>query len=80
MAGLYVYDNTLLGIKLTGAQVKDFLEYSAKYFAQVAPGAPINLEHPRPTRAARPTTTTTSSPGSTTTSTSPSRSGRASSA
>ncbi|WP_066373869.1 bifunctional metallophosphatase/5'-nucleotidase [Herbidospora mongoliensis] len=43
MAGLYVYDNTLLGIKLTGAQVKDFLEYSAKYFAQVAPGAPINL-------------------------------------
>ncbi|WP_061299495.1 bifunctional metallophosphatase/5'-nucleotidase [Herbidospora cretacea] len=43
MAGLYVYDNTLLGIKLTGAQVKDFLEYSAKYFAQVAPDAPINL-------------------------------------
>ncbi|TKK88102.1 bifunctional metallophosphatase/5'-nucleotidase [Herbidospora galbida] len=43
MAGLYVYDNTLLGIKLTGAQVKDFLEYSAKYFAQVAPGAPIDL-------------------------------------
>ncbi|WP_030452064.1 bifunctional metallophosphatase/5'-nucleotidase [Herbidospora cretacea] len=43
MAGLYVYDNTLLGIKMTGAQVKDFLEYSAKYFAQVAPGAPINL-------------------------------------
>ncbi|GAB1821027.1 bifunctional metallophosphatase/5'-nucleotidase [Herbidospora sp. RD11066] len=43
MAGLYVYDNTLLGIKMTGAQVKDFLEYSAKYFAQVAPGAPIDL-------------------------------------
>ncbi|MBE3008081.1 5'-nucleotidase C-terminal domain-containing protein [Microbispora sp. NEAU-D428] len=43
MAGLYVYDNTLLGIKLNGAQIKDFLEYSAKYFAQVAPGAPIDL-------------------------------------
>ncbi|WP_182873817.1 bifunctional metallophosphatase/5'-nucleotidase [Microbispora sp. H10670] len=43
MAGLYVYDNTLLGIKMTGAQIKDFLEYSAKYFAQVAPGAPIDL-------------------------------------
>ncbi|GLX98709.1 5'-nucleotidase C-terminal domain-containing protein [Herbidospora sp. NBRC 101105] len=43
MAGLYVYDNTLLGIRMTGAQVKDFLEYSAKYFAQVAPGAPIDL-------------------------------------
>ncbi|MEU7914119.1 5'-nucleotidase C-terminal domain-containing protein [Microbispora bryophytorum] len=43
MAGLYVYDNTLLGVKLNGAQIKDFLEYSAKYFAQVAPGAPIDL-------------------------------------
>ncbi|WP_204018535.1 5'-nucleotidase C-terminal domain-containing protein [Sphaerimonospora thailandensis] len=43
MAGLYVYDNTLLGIKLTGSQIKDFLEYSAKYFNQVAPGAPIDL-------------------------------------
>ncbi|GIH39213.1 multifunctional 2',3'-cyclic-nucleotide 2'-phosphodiesterase/5'-nucleotidase/3'-nucleotidase [Microbispora corallina] len=43
MAGLYVYDNTLLGVKMTGAQIKDYLEYSAKYFAQVAPGAPIDL-------------------------------------
>ncbi|MEV7968159.1 5'-nucleotidase C-terminal domain-containing protein [Sphaerisporangium sp. NPDC088356] len=43
MAGLYVYDNTLLGVKLTGTQIKDYLEYSAKYFAQVAPGAPIDL-------------------------------------
>ncbi|MET8160437.1 5'-nucleotidase C-terminal domain-containing protein [Sphaerisporangium sp. NPDC005289] len=43
MAGLYVYDNTLFGVKLTGAQIKDYLEYSAKYFAQVAPGAPVDL-------------------------------------
>ncbi|MEV6980295.1 5'-nucleotidase C-terminal domain-containing protein [Sphaerisporangium sp. NPDC051017] len=43
MAGLYVYDNTLLAVKLTGAQLKDYLEYSAKYFAQVAPGAPVDL-------------------------------------
>ncbi|MEW9530199.1 bifunctional UDP-sugar hydrolase/5'-nucleotidase [Microbispora sp. NPDC049125] len=43
MAGLYVYDNTLLGIKLTGAQIKDYLEYSAKYFTQLAPGAPVDL-------------------------------------
>ncbi|WP_285780233.1 5'-nucleotidase C-terminal domain-containing protein [Microtetraspora sp. NBRC 13810] len=43
MAGLYVYDNTLLGVKLTGAQVKDFLEYSARYFNQVAPGAPVDV-------------------------------------
>ncbi|MFB9252016.1 bifunctional metallophosphatase/5'-nucleotidase [Sphaerisporangium melleum] len=42
MAGLYVYDNTLLGVELTGAQIKDYLEYSAKYFAQVAPDAPVD--------------------------------------
>ncbi|MCC5574621.1 5'-nucleotidase C-terminal domain-containing protein [Microtetraspora sp. AC03309] len=43
MAGLYVYDNTLLGITLTGTQIKDYLEYSAKYFTQVAPGAPVDV-------------------------------------
>ncbi|WP_067135736.1 bifunctional metallophosphatase/5'-nucleotidase [Microtetraspora malaysiensis] len=43
MAGLYVYDNTLLGVTMTGAQIKDFLEYSARYFAQVAPGAPVDV-------------------------------------
>ncbi|MDH2427173.1 5'-nucleotidase C-terminal domain-containing protein [Sphaerisporangium sp. TRM90804] len=43
MAGLYVYDNTLLAVRMTGAQIKDYLEYSARYFAQVAPGAPIDL-------------------------------------
>ncbi|MDM7831301.1 bifunctional metallophosphatase/5'-nucleotidase [Cellulomonas edaphi] len=36
IAGLYIYDNTLLGIKLTGAQVKAYLEKSAEYFKQVA--------------------------------------------
>jgi 2',3'-cyclic-nucleotide 2'-phosphodiesterase/3'-nucleotidase len=35
VAGLYIYDNTLLGIKLTGKQVKDYLEFSANYFQQV---------------------------------------------
>jgi 2',3'-cyclic-nucleotide 2'-phosphodiesterase/3'-nucleotidase len=35
VAGLYIYDNALLGITLTGAQVKDYLEYSAQYFQQV---------------------------------------------
>ncbi|MET8988609.1 5'-nucleotidase C-terminal domain-containing protein [Nonomuraea wenchangensis] len=43
VAGLYVYDNTLLAIKLTGAQIKDYLEYSAKYFNQLAPGAPVDV-------------------------------------
>lgn len=40
-AGLYIYENTLEARLLTGAQIKDYLEYSAKYFAQVAPGAPV---------------------------------------
>jgi 2',3'-cyclic-nucleotide 2'-phosphodiesterase/3'-nucleotidase len=42
VAGLYIYDNTLLASVLTGAQIKDYLEYSAKYFQQVAPGAPVD--------------------------------------
>jgi len=42
MAGLYVFPNTLFGVELTGAEVKDYLEYSARYFAQTAPGAPVD--------------------------------------
>jgi 2',3'-cyclic-nucleotide 2'-phosphodiesterase/3'-nucleotidase len=41
VAGLYIYDNTLLASVLTGAQIKDYLEYSARYFQQVAPDAPV---------------------------------------
>ncbi len=41
VAGLYIYDNTLLGITLTGAQVKDYLETSAAYFQQVASAGPF---------------------------------------
>ena len=40
VAGMYIYDNTLLGIKLTGAQVKDYLEFSARYFKQVTGTGP----------------------------------------
>ncbi|HET8593687.1 MAG TPA: 5'-nucleotidase C-terminal domain-containing protein [Intrasporangium sp.] len=36
VAGLYIYDNTLLGVVLTGAQIKDYLETSATYFKQVS--------------------------------------------
>ncbi|WP_307845565.1 5'-nucleotidase C-terminal domain-containing protein [Planomonospora sp. ID67723] len=43
MAGLYIYDNTLMAVKLTGAQLKEYLEYSAKYFNQLAPGAPVDI-------------------------------------
>jgi 2',3'-cyclic-nucleotide 2'-phosphodiesterase/3'-nucleotidase len=40
VAGLYIYDNTLLAIQVTGAQLQDYLEYSARYFQQVpGPGS-----------------------------------------
>ena len=42
-AGLYIYENTLEARVLTGAQIKDYLEFSAKYFAQLAPGAPVDV-------------------------------------
>lgn len=32
MAGLYVYENTLVVLEVTGQQVKDALEHSARYF------------------------------------------------
>ncbi|MEV1147207.1 5'-nucleotidase C-terminal domain-containing protein [Micromonospora sp. NPDC049799] len=43
VAGLYVFDNTLEAVVLTGAQVRAYLEYSAKYFQTLAPGAPVDL-------------------------------------
>lgn len=42
IAGLYIYDNTLLASVLTGSQIKDYLEYSAQYFKQVAADAPVD--------------------------------------
>ena len=71
VAGLYVYDNTLLGIKLTGAQVLAYLEWSARYFKQVTGAGPVRpgrrhqRASPRPRPPARRTTTTTSWPVST---------------
>lgn len=44
LAGLYVFPNTLFGVEMTGAQVREYLEYSAKYFVQTAPGAPVDPE------------------------------------
>ncbi|MBO1418729.1 bifunctional UDP-sugar hydrolase/5'-nucleotidase [Streptomyces sp. FH025] len=43
-AGLYIYENTLEARILTGAQLKDYLEFSAKYFYQLAPGAPVDKD------------------------------------
>ncbi|MEU1269917.1 5'-nucleotidase C-terminal domain-containing protein [Streptomyces sp. NPDC005799] len=42
IAGLYIYDNTLYGKKLTGAQLKDYLEYAAKYYYQVPSGTKVD--------------------------------------
>ncbi len=38
IAGLYVYENTLAVLELTGQQLKDALEHSAKYFRDYEPG------------------------------------------
>ncbi|MEU4116289.1 5'-nucleotidase C-terminal domain-containing protein [Kitasatospora sp. NPDC028055] len=43
-AGLYIYENTLEARILTGAQLKDYLEFSAKYYYQLAPGAPVDKD------------------------------------
>ncbi|MFD7579249.1 bifunctional metallophosphatase/5'-nucleotidase, partial [Kitasatospora sp. NPDC059817] len=43
-AGLYIYENTLEARVLTGAQLKDYLEFSAKYYNQLAPGAPVDKD------------------------------------
>ncbi|HET8605288.1 MAG TPA: 5'-nucleotidase C-terminal domain-containing protein, partial [Marmoricola sp.] len=44
VAGLYIYDNTLLGIQVTGQQLKDYLEYSARYFQQVTGTGPFTMD------------------------------------
>lgn len=41
VAGLYIYDNTLMAIVLTGAQVKEYLEFSARYFKQISGTGPF---------------------------------------
>jgi 2',3'-cyclic-nucleotide 2'-phosphodiesterase/3'-nucleotidase len=60
VAGLYIYDNTLLGIRFTGAQVKAYLEYSAEYFKQVAGTGPFAPD--AVTNALRPLVTGTPIP------------------
>ena len=42
VAGLYIYDNTLEAVVLTGTEVKAYLEYSAKFFVTLAPDAPVD--------------------------------------
>ncbi len=44
VAGLYIYDNTLLGIVFTGAQIAAYLEKSAQYFKQVFGTGPYTAD------------------------------------
>ena len=40
--GVYVYENFLYGVKMTGKQVKDWMEYTQRYYKQVSnPTDPI---------------------------------------
>ncbi|MEU2433430.1 5'-nucleotidase C-terminal domain-containing protein [Streptomyces sp. NPDC007861] len=41
-AGLYPFENTLEARLLTGAQLKDYLEFSARYYVQTPAGAPVD--------------------------------------
>ncbi|MFI7061544.1 bifunctional metallophosphatase/5'-nucleotidase [Kribbella sp. NPDC050124] len=44
VAGLYVFDNTLLAVTMTGAQVREYLEFSAQYFKQVTGTGPFTSD------------------------------------
>ncbi|WLQ33233.1 5'-nucleotidase C-terminal domain-containing protein [Streptomyces castrisilvae] len=43
-AGLYPFENTLEARLLTGAQILDYLEFSARYYVQTAAGAAVDPE------------------------------------
>jgi 2',3'-cyclic-nucleotide 2'-phosphodiesterase/3'-nucleotidase len=42
IAGLYVYENTLVVLEVTGKQLKEALEHSARYFLPYVPGKPLS--------------------------------------
>ena len=44
LSSLYVYDNTPVAKLMTGAQVRAYLEYSARYFVRTAAGAAVDVE------------------------------------
>ncbi|MFF8712463.1 bifunctional metallophosphatase/5'-nucleotidase [Streptomyces sp. NPDC015184] len=41
-AGLYPFENTLEARLLTGAQLRDYLEFSARYYVQTPAGSPVD--------------------------------------
>jgi 2',3'-cyclic-nucleotide 2'-phosphodiesterase/3'-nucleotidase len=42
LSSLYIYDNTLVAKLMTGAQIRDYLEYSAEYFVQTPAGGVVD--------------------------------------
>ncbi|MEV5507476.1 bifunctional metallophosphatase/5'-nucleotidase [Streptomyces orinoci] len=42
VAGLYPFENTLAARVLTGKQVRDYLEFSARYYVRTPAGAPVD--------------------------------------
>ncbi|MFI1967640.1 bifunctional metallophosphatase/5'-nucleotidase [Streptomyces cinnamoneus] len=42
VAGLYPFENTLEARLMTGAQLREYLEFSVRYYAQTAVGAPVD--------------------------------------
>ncbi|MEV6776508.1 bifunctional metallophosphatase/5'-nucleotidase [Streptomyces syringium] len=42
VAGLYPFENTLEARVLTGAQLRAYLEFSARYYVRIAAGAPVD--------------------------------------
>jgi len=44
--GVYVYENFLYGVKMTGKQVKDWMEYTERYYKQVSSSADPIVKDP----------------------------------
>src|SRR5213596_1229285 len=41
LSGIYPYENTLRAVKISGQQLRDYLEQSARYFRTYEPGGPV---------------------------------------
>lgn len=41
VSGIYPYENTLRAVKISGQQLREFLEHSARYYRSYVPGQPV---------------------------------------
>jgi len=41
LAGIYPYENTLRAVRISGQQLREYLEHSARYFRTYEPGRPV---------------------------------------